>query len=302
VIEHARRDAAAEITHGGDDGSLREGYLGTWKSLRFYNTDVDRPGPRTGHLHHLSCGHWIGTEERTACGPNCRNPELNDMAPFNCAQCYSDILGIMVNELSVHDKEKAEHCRPTNDSYLIRVLVEFISKRTKTKANVAETVVNIVKQGKYGRACNAIDAPTTGSDYSLERQVLQYYEHQAEKKFAAIEPGTARKREVYEQPVQPTLKKAKFASSKKPTTDNKSTAGSVPTMENEHKMTAGKRKVCEQQDQHTSKKTKRSADNKPTLGSKLPATVGKRKAIDEQLENTPKKTKLNNDKSNAEND
>jgi hypothetical protein len=64
----------------------------------------------------------------------------------------------------------------------------------------------------------------------------------------------------------------------------------------------GKRKVCEQQDQPTIKKTKRNADSKPTLGSKLPATVGKRKAIDEQLENTPKKTKLNNDKSNAEKD
>ena len=84
VINRPKRDLAAEITHEKDYGNLPEGYLGTWNRMRFYSPEIDIPCEivdARGLLHHLSCGHWVTTDERKPCGLNCHDPDFQN-PPF----------------------------------------------------------------------------------------------------------------------------------------------------------------------------------------------------------------------------
>ena len=219
VVNHAKRDYAAEITYEEDDGDLPEGYLGTWNRMRFYSPEIDMPcryGDASSLLHHLSCGHWVTTDEKLPCGLNCHNPDF-DVAPFSCPTCHQAVEDVIKNQLSEKEKARVDQAKSSgHEIYLVGFLVEFVSKRIKMKANITETVISFVRESKHGRNCQVADLPKTASSPSLERQVKQYYERKAEKELAAQNPPTATKRKSYTQLVQPFTKKPKY----KPTTDD----------------------------------------------------------------------------------
>jgi hypothetical protein len=212
TVNRPKHDYAAEITYEEDDGDLPEGYLGTWNRMRFYSPEIDMPcrfDAACGLLHHLSCGHWVATNEKVQCGLNCHTPNFG-AAPFNCPTCHQAVQNLIENQLSQKEKARVNQARNVgNETYLIGFLVEFVSKHIKMKANVTETVISIVRECNHERSCNVAVPPNIASRHSLERQVKQYYERKAERKLAMQNPPSSIKRNARLQLVQPVSKKLK---------------------------------------------------------------------------------------------
>lgn len=138
--------------------------------MRFYDPEINLPCKGAGLLHHLTCGHWVSTDKHIECGANCYDLQPTNSVPFNCPTCQPTVLNIIETQLSAKEKEKVMlHKNAQNELYLVGLLVEFVSKRTKTKANITKTIMDIVRRGNVGRDCRAADAPKNESSLCLER-------------------------------------------------------------------------------------------------------------------------------------
>jgi hypothetical protein len=206
---HPKRDYAAEITYEEDDGSLPEGYLGTWKGAHYYSPDYGVHLPCGNGLHHLTCNHWATTPTETPCGVNCHDPNIN-VAPFRCLTCRSIIQDVIANKITAAESAKVkEAIRSKEEAYIVGYLVEFVSKHVKMKGNITEIVVSIVRHGDYLRDCCAAEPPVNARGIPLAQQIKEYHEYHAEKKFAADNAKVGTKRKQPEQFHLPAAKRVK---------------------------------------------------------------------------------------------
>ena len=114
----------------------------------------------------------------------------------------------MPTHLSGKDRARVEQAESGgHEAHIVGYVVGLISKHIKIKANVTETVISIVRGGKYERACRVADPPKVASNASLEQQVKTYYERKAEKELAAQNTPAATKRTAYGEPEQHLPKK-----------------------------------------------------------------------------------------------
>ncbi|KAF2683584.1 hypothetical protein K458DRAFT_418568 [Lentithecium fluviatile CBS 122367] len=203
------RNYATEITYEEDDGSLPEGYLGTWKRARFYSPDYGVHLPCSDGRPHLSCNHWVTTDENTPCGLNCHDPYF-EIEPFTCPKCYDAMQDVIENQLSAKEKAKVEQAiNAGQETFLVGYLVEFVKHRVIMTGNVTETVISIVRMGKHKRHCRVTDPPENASSAPLEQQVREYYAWKAAREFAAQNPTNTTKRKLPAEHDDPIIKRPK---------------------------------------------------------------------------------------------
>lgn len=179
---HPKRDINAEITIEEDDGTLPEGYSGTWNGMRFYDMKAT-PACGSG-IHYLCCGHYIhdGTtlkqllhDQVQPCGLNCMKPNFSN-TPFNCPQCCAAIKDTIENKLSDVEKAKlAQAQKQGANEYVVGFLIEFAAKHVKLSGNITETVQALLDDS-IGRKCKAADAPEPVANMPLDEMVQAIYD------------------------------------------------------------------------------------------------------------------------------
>ncbi|KAF2652945.1 hypothetical protein K491DRAFT_27799 [Lophiostoma macrostomum CBS 122681] len=147
-----------------DDGTLPEGYTGTYNGIRTYDLKVDDSVTCGTHGHHeLQCGHWVLDTSKIGepglpCGLNCKDPVF-DTAPFNCPECYKTIMGVLDTQLTGLEKEKLERAKASGQGiWVASYITEYVTRRLPSLNCISETVMAIVKTD-YARKCNAAPAP-----------------------------------------------------------------------------------------------------------------------------------------------
>ncbi|KAF2799693.1 hypothetical protein K505DRAFT_356394 [Melanomma pulvis-pyrius CBS 109.77] len=179
---HPKRDINAEITIEEDDGTLPEGYSGTWNGMRFY--DMKTTPVCVSGIHYLCCGHYIhdGTtlkellhDQVRPCGLNCMKPNLFN-TPFNCLQCCAAIKDAIDVKLSEGEKAKlAQAQKQGANKYVVGFLIEFAAKHVKLSGNITETVQALLDDS-VGRKCEAADAPEPVPNMPLDEMVQAIYD------------------------------------------------------------------------------------------------------------------------------
>ncbi|KAF2271620.1 uncharacterized protein EI97DRAFT_471050 [Westerdykella ornata] len=162
----SQRDFSADILMEDDEGGLREGYLGTYGNIQYFQpqaTDIALPCGANG-LHQLACGHWIMDTSRLGepglpCGLNCMKPSFN-AKPFHCAQCERIVQHIYFNELTEDEHRKIVTAQQAGQqAFLVAYVTEFVAKRTQLNGGLTETIMSIVNRDEYARPCLEASPP-----------------------------------------------------------------------------------------------------------------------------------------------
>jgi hypothetical protein len=196
---HAQRrvppklDVTSEITIEEDDGTLQEGYLGTWKGIQFFAQDNGAALKCACPLHHLACGHWVTTPKKEDCGLNCHETDFSQAA-FLCPTCCASVQNIIDTKMSAKERTKITQAMIAgHEAHVIGYLVELVSKHVELKANITETVICIVR-GNHSRECTATETPASAKPESLKDQIRAMTQSKKQRQFKARNTMNAAKK------------------------------------------------------------------------------------------------------------
>lgn len=128
-----------------EDYPLPNGYIGTWRGIRFVQPSLKLFGSCgiEPHLHKLTCGHWISSP--LPCGRNCHTPIVTN-EPFPCTECHDLVADILNTKLTPTEKQKLAHAKTGYHTFYIALAVEYVTKHAHphTSGNLTETVIDIL--------------------------------------------------------------------------------------------------------------------------------------------------------------
>ncbi|KAF2119854.1 hypothetical protein BDV96DRAFT_628472 [Lophiotrema nucula] len=188
-----KEEIEAKIFMEEDDGTLPDGYIGTYEDVRYYHLPQPPHDCGSNNLHELVCKHYVSAPSSSSCGLNCKTPNINVEA-FKCRECHDLVMSILHNELSDTQKQKIETAAAAGRHlFVIGFCVEFVTnwvaKRGKEMHGVAETVMGVL-QFDYGRNCDKATAPEVKFS-SIVEQIQLRDEYRVRKKFERQHAGAS---------------------------------------------------------------------------------------------------------------
>lgn len=166
-----------------DDDPLPEGYLYTYRDIRYVKTSMNLTGScgAAQGLHRLICGHWISTPTPQPCGVSCYSP-LYENESFRCTECC-DMVRIIINtKLTAPERAKLAHARSGLRIFYIALAVEYVAKHAPTMGGLTEAVLHALDH--TGRSCERPDGP---ADYEvdIEQTVRETRQRAKQERFKA---------------------------------------------------------------------------------------------------------------------